>query len=171
MKIAITDACIFIDLYELNLTTAFFQLNLEVHATLDVYFELYPEQQKLLDAFASVDKLFLHDITHKDRIAIYEIEFPRSLSDVDKTVLYIAQKQNAMVLSSDKAVRNYAKKQVIDYHGILWIFDQLVDQNILSTNEATSHLEKLMKLNLIYGSNQKLKREFEKRFHHWKRNN
>lgn len=167
MKIAITDACIFIDLHDLDLTTAFFQLNLEVHTTLDVYFELYQEQQKLLDAFASMKKFYLHEITHEDRLTIYETEYPRSLSDVDKTVLYLAQQQKAMVLSSDKAVRSYAKKQAINYHGILWIFDQLVQQNILSHSSASTYLEKLMELNLIYVNNRKLKSELEKRFELW----
>ena len=45
MKIAITDACIFIDLIELRLTSQFFRLQLEIHTSLDVYNELYPEHR------------------------------------------------------------------------------------------------------------------------------
>ncbi len=48
MKLAITDACIFIDLIELRLTSEFFKLPIEIHTSLDVYNELYPEQKEIL---------------------------------------------------------------------------------------------------------------------------
>lgn len=51
MKIAITDACIFIDLHDLDLTTAFFSLNFEIHTSLDVFNELYLAQQQPLTEF------------------------------------------------------------------------------------------------------------------------
>lgn len=51
MKLAITDACIFIDLHELDLTVKFFSLEIEVHTSLDVFNELYPDQQKILKAY------------------------------------------------------------------------------------------------------------------------
>ena len=41
LRIAVTDACIFIDLYDLGLVNAFFQLEIEIHTTTSVYFELY----------------------------------------------------------------------------------------------------------------------------------
>jgi hypothetical protein len=36
MKIVVTDACIFIDVIELQLTGRFFGLNLDIHTTADV---------------------------------------------------------------------------------------------------------------------------------------
>jgi hypothetical protein len=49
IKVAVTDACIFIDLYELGLTNSFFALDLEAHTTLAVLNELYSEQQQILN--------------------------------------------------------------------------------------------------------------------------
>ena len=112
MKIAITDACIFIDLIELRLTSHFLGFKLEIHTSLDVYNELYLEQQELLKAYQSTGKLIIHNLSQDDRIQIQQEVFPRSLSEIDKSVLFLASKHNAMVLSSDKAVRNYAKYQV-----------------------------------------------------------
>lgn len=51
MKIAITDACIFIDIIELRLTSEFFSLPIEIHTSPDVYYELNPVQQDLLKAY------------------------------------------------------------------------------------------------------------------------
>jgi hypothetical protein len=167
MRIAITDACIFIDLHDLDLTISFFSLELEVHTSLDVFNELYPEQQQLLNAFTSVDKLKVHNLGDDDRNEIMGTKYPRALSEVDKTVLHLAVKHDAIVLSSDRSVRNYVKSQAIDYHGIIWIFDQFIEQKILTTEEARNKLLELIKLNLIYQNNTKLIKEFKKRLDKW----
>jgi len=167
MKIAITDACIFIDLHDLNLTISFFSLDLEVHTSLDVFNELYPEQQNLLKAFISVNKLTIHNLLEIDRLEILEAGYPRFLSEMDKTVLHLAKKYNVTVLSSDKLVRNYAKSQAIDYHGMLWIFDQFILEKILTTQEAIGKLNDLIRLNIIYQNNAKLMSEFKKRLDKW----
>ena len=41
MKLAITDACIFIDICDLEITQPFFALDLEIHTSVDVFNELY----------------------------------------------------------------------------------------------------------------------------------
>lgn len=170
MKLAITDACIFIDLHDLDLTVAFFSLDLEIHTSLDVFNELYPEQKTVLNAFLSVEKLYIHNIDAKSRLEIMETAYPLGLSEVDKTVLYLAKKYDALVLSSDKAVRNFAKKHTIDYHGILWIFDQMIAQEKMTKNSAILKLTELISKNRIYQNNVKLRGEFQKRIDRWKLN-
>jgi len=132
MKIAVTDACIFIDLIELQLSSEFFRLPLEIYTSLDVYNELYDEQKEILKAYQSVGKLLIYNISSEEKEQIEGIKFPRSLSENDKTVIFLADKFNAIVISSDKAVRNFAKSKAIEYHGMLWIFDRLVEETIIS---------------------------------------
>lgn len=60
VKIAVTDANIFIDLYNLGLTQSFFSLEFEIHTTSAVLFELYAEQQEILQAYQSVGRLEVH---------------------------------------------------------------------------------------------------------------
>jgi len=144
MKLAVTDACIFIDLIELHLMSEFFALPLEVHTTLDVFNELYAEQKEILKAYRSVGKLTIHNLTSEERSQIQEENFPRSLSDNDKSVIFLADKLDAKVISSDKAVRNYAKSKAIDFHGMLWIFDKLIEYKLISPFEAAS------KINILF---------------------
>lgn len=167
MKIAITDACIFIDLIELRLTSQFFGLQVEVHTSLDVYNELYPEQQELLKAYQSIGKLIIHNLTPEEKIQIQNETFPRSLSEIDKSVLFLAEKHNAMVISSDKSVRNYAKSRSIEYHGIFWIFDCLIDLNIISGPDAIKKIQKLISNNIFYRNNMELVAEINKRIVKW----
>lgn len=167
MRIAITDACIFIDLCDLQLTVLFFNLELEVHTSVDVLNELYEYQRQILFDFQSVGKLRAHNISEAEKIKILSTPYPRSLSDSDKTVLFLASKLEAMVLSSDKTVRNEAKRNSIPYHGMIWIFDQLVNSGLLAQNEACIKLKHLITTNLVYKNNNELVAEMEKRLAMW----
>ena len=168
LKIAVTDANIFIDLYDLGLTNMFFNLELEIHTSSSVLFELYSEQQQILQAYQSVGKLNVHNLQEIDFIDIYNEEYPKSLSEADKSVLHIANKINACVLSSDKTLRNCAKNKKIEYHGMIWILDKLVETNILKANEAKLKLKQLTAVNFLFRNNQKLAEEIEKRLKTWK---
>lgn len=169
MRIAITDACIFIDLHNLILIEHFFGIDLEIHTSLDVVNELFESQKQQLISFAEAGKLVIHSIGEKERLNILQTPFPRALSEVDKTVLFLASKLDAVIVSSDKAVRNYAKKQSIEYHGMLWILDRLVELRLLSKAEACLKLEKLIKGNMVYQNNVELVSEMNKRLRMWNR--
>ncbi|MGN6298313.1 MAG: hypothetical protein ACTHM7_16100 [Ginsengibacter sp.] len=169
MRLAITDACIFIDLYALQLTASFFKLDFEIHTSVDVLNELYENQQQALSVFQLAGKLTAHNITQEEKTEILSIVYPRSLSDSDKTVLYLAAKLNAMVLSSDKTVRNSAKKSAIPYHGMIWIFDQLINRELISMREASAKLKRLITGNLVYQNNKELVEEMQRRLIQWEK--
>lgn len=168
MKLAITDACIFIDLHLLELVVPFFELDIEVHTSLDVFNELNDEQKHLLSAYLSMSKLTVHIMQHEERIAIHQTGYPRALSEMDCTVLHLAAKLDAVVLSSDKAVRNYAKRNSIEYHGMLWILDELIKQGRIEASTAASKLKQLMTSNYIYQNNAVLVKEMNKRLNIWR---
>ena len=90
------------------------------------------------------------------------------MSETDKSVLHIANKINACVLSSDKALRNCAKNKDIEYHGIIWIFDEFVETATLTPKEAKAKLNQLITSNFLFRNNQKLVEEIEKRLDRWK---
>lgn len=167
MRIAVTDACIFIDIIELGLADVFFNLNVEIHTTLDVINELYPSQQHALKAFIASKRLTVHCLTEEDMLEMSKWVFPKSLSQVDRTVLFAAKKIDAMVISSDKLVRNYAKGMSIEYHGMLWVFDELVEYDFLSRTSAAKKLKELISMNAIYQNNKTLMEEFFARIHDW----
>lgn len=167
MRIAITDACIFIDLYSLDIIPQFFNLEIEVHTSQDVLNELFSHQKEILIAYQAVSKLTVHIITEEDRKVIYQTKYPKSLSDNDKTVIHLAIKLDAMLISSDKAVRNYAKSLAIEYHGMLWILDRLVEKKLLSKKEASQKLKKLVSTNFVYQNNIEINHEMQKRLKLW----
>lgn len=167
MKLVVTDACIFIDVIELQLASEFFGLELEIHTTVDVINELFPQQQQLLRAYVQGGRLTVHTLTSTDQQAILHENFPRALSPEDCSVIYIARKLKAIVLSSDKPVRTHAKNLSIEYHGMFWIFDKLVEEKLLTGAIATNKLKSLIQSNLIYKGNLEMTKEAEKRFQMW----
>lgn len=167
MRIAVTDACIFIDVIELGLAELFFNLHIEIHTTLDVINELYPSQQHVLEQFIDAKKLSVHCLTEVEMLEMNTMVLSKSLSQVDRTVLFLAQKIDAIVISSDKLVRNSAKGKSIEYHGMLWVFDELVKYDFLSRQSAAVKLKELISMNAIYQNNKILMEEFFVRIHDW----
>ena len=167
VRVAVTDANIFIDLYDLGLTKSFFNLELEIHTTSAVLYELYSEQQEVLQAYQSVGMLSVHNLQEQDFIEIYNENYPKSLSEADKSVIHVANKINACVLSSDKTLRNCAKNKDIEYHGMIWIFDKFVETTVLTPKEAKAKLNQLVASNFIFRNNQKVIEEIEKRLKNW----
>lgn len=168
MKIVVTDACIFIDVINLNLTAKFFSLELEIHTTADIINELYPSQQQILEGNKLSTKLTVHVLSGEDQLTQMTEEHPKALTPEDLSVIFIARKLgDATVLSSDKPLRKYAKKLSIEYHGMLWILDQLVDQRALLKPEAITKLKAWINSNLIYRDNAEIQGEVENRIKAW----
>lgn len=168
MRLAVTDACIFIDLIVLDLVEPFFEMPFDIHTTFDVFDELYPEQQQKLSVYQSANQLTIHNLIQEDKEKIQETVFPRALSDNDKTVIYLADKLHALLLSSDKPVRNYSKAKSIEYHGMLWIFDKLLESNKITFQLAIQKINELTAKNIVYQNNMELTSEIAKRILHWK---
>ncbi len=167
MKIAVSDACIFIDLFELNLISFFLALPLEIHTSFDVFQDLHLHQQQFLQTYLSAGKLSIHILTMEDKLKILNTHYPKGLSEDDKTVLYLAEALNALVISGDKAVRLQAKKRAIEYHGMLWIFDQLLSSSAISRGDACLRLKKLIVTNPLYQINAQIVIEVDQRLKLW----
>lgn len=167
MRIVVTDACIFIDVIELQLTSKFFGLELEIHTTIDVLNELYPSQLQILEAWRVNNKLKVHILSAADQISLMSNEYPRALTPEDRSVIFVARKLEAIVLSSDKPVRNYAKKIAIEYHGMIWIFDKLVEQGLITIDEAATKIIQMVNSNIIYKNNLEMQAEIQKRVLLW----
>ncbi len=86
MRVAVTDACVFIDLIELDMIASFFQLDLELHTTVAVLDKLFLEQKQILEAYQSVGKLLVHNLGEVDFQEMKKIPFPRGLSQEDRSV-------------------------------------------------------------------------------------
>lgn len=84
LTIAITDACIFIDLFDLDLISSFFNLELEIHTSIGVFYEINEQQQQeVLKKYQADGKLIIHNLQEDDFIKIHSENYPISLSEAE----------------------------------------------------------------------------------------
>ena len=164
MRVAISDSWIFSDLSSLELTQPFFGLKLEVHTCCEVMNELYPECRQALVPFSSAGQLIVHTLAEADHKAIVARNYPRSFSHSEKFVLYLADRIEALVLSSDKTICKYTG---CPDHGLLWIFDRLVDGGVLAKTDAFTQLKFFIESHPLYKNSKELCNEKNDRLRRW----
>jgi predicted nucleic acid-binding protein len=143
MKIAITDANIFIDIYKIGGLGWFSMLELEVHTTNWIINELTADQRVAVESIV----MTTHDVSIE---SIQRLELPSGLSEADKSIICCAElfiADDYAVLSNDNQLRKWCQTHQIKIHGVLWIFDNLVEKGLMLPSEAHDYLHNLMKIN------------------------
>jgi rRNA-processing protein FCF1 len=147
MKIAITDANIFIDLIKLELFGCLFKLNFEIHTTREVYDQLKSEQKIIAKTYEDNGLLKIRDFTFEELSDIYEMECPSGLELADKTVYYYSTKTEAIVLSGDQKLRKFCLLKKIEVKGLIWLFDEFIARQLISKSIAIEKMEHLLSFN------------------------
>ncbi|MFA5269855.1 MAG: hypothetical protein WC379_17960 [Methanoregula sp.] len=68
----------------------------------------------------------------------------KNLSVYDISAFILARDQKIILLSGDDALRKFALLQGVEVHGILWIMDQLIAQDLLRKQEAARALQQII---------------------------
>lgn len=147
MRIAITDANIFIDLTKLKALQHLFVMDLEIITTREVYDELYEWQQELLATFVTTGKLTIHSFSAEEWELLSRLPDRRGLTQQDKTVLFLAQMKEAIVLSGDGPLRKHCKELRLEVRGILWILERFITHKLVTHQEAVTLLNELQVFN------------------------
>lgn len=141
-EIVIKDSCILFDLIDLELMPDFFKLELEILTTPQVIDEITDEEQMtIVTKYINDGKLIVDANGSLESIQLIYDEC-LGLSYPDSSVLELAIRIGAVVLSSDKSLRNEVIRRNLTVRGVLWIIDELVNDSIISIEQA------LIKLNL-----------------------
>lgn len=150
MKILVNDTNIFIDLHSVGLLQAMCLLPYEIHTVDFVVAEITDESQRsvfenLVDSGHIQINCFTAD--EVSEIVKEYSEVSGNLSVTDCSVCYFARKHGVPMLTGDGRLRKYAERQSIEVHGVLFIFDELVRQAIISPSVAADRLEALFSIN------------------------
>jgi hypothetical protein len=166
MKILVNDTNIFIDLHSVGLLEEMCRLPYEIHTVDFVVAEIADaDQRRIFDGLVAQGGIFIDGFTADEVIEIVEEHSSVSgnLSIPDCSVCYFARKHNVPMLTGDRRLRRYAEEQSIEVHGILFIFDELVRHDIISTSMAADRLEELFAINARLP-----KTEIRNRINRWK---
>jgi hypothetical protein len=67
------------------------------------------------------------------------------LSVEDVSVYFLSRKHNTIILSNDGLLRELADASRIEYHGTLWILEEMIREEILQPQDAASALRSMLK--------------------------
>jgi hypothetical protein len=152
MKIAVQDANVLIDLELAGLFDLWFQTGIETHTTDFIRVELEKGGHIQALAYFESGQVKEHELTFEDIMAVSELE--REISSKAKfndcSVLFLAIKLDAILLSGDKPLRKAGKQRQVEIHGTLWIFDQLVEMKLLPGGIAAAKLKHLRSLDRFF---------------------
>ncbi len=150
LKIAINDANLFIDLIEINLLESFFELPLFFHTTNLVLNELDIAQGEQIKLFVLKGKLKIRDLDREEieSLGLLAVQ-SRKLSIADLSLYFHAKELNyCMILTGDNKLKKEAQKQGFEVHGILWVFEKLVENKLIINDIAVEKLQELMRINM-----------------------
>ena len=165
-RIVISDTNIILDLLFLNMLDDFFSLPCDICTTDLVIDEIVqPAQQKIIDSFVKSRKLEVVQFSPSEfsNITNLFVMNPNNASLTDCSVWYYAKQTNGRLLTGDGKLRKAAENDNVKVSGILYVFDNLIEYEILSRNKAADLLENLIKVNMRLP-----KDECEKRILSWR---
>ncbi|MDE6444282.1 MAG: type II toxin-antitoxin system VapC family toxin [Muribaculaceae bacterium] len=165
MEIIVNDTNIFIDLHSIGLLEALCELPYDVRTVDFVIAEITdPEQSEALSALATERKIRIEsfDAEELGEIITEHSSVPGNISIPDCSVCYYARKHTATLLTGDRQLRRYAEASKVSVRGVLFLFDELVANNIIPSHQAAAKLLELVAINVRLP-----KAEIEKRINNW----
>lgn len=146
--LVVQDACILLDLLDLQLLEAFFCLDLHVLTTQFVIDEIKrPDQRARVQFF--IDKRVLEVDETEALMDVLKLKSSfKALSVADCSVLEVAIRLKATILSADGGLRKIAKRENCIIHGTIWILEELCRNNHLSKEATIEHLEQYAVINI-----------------------
>ena len=145
MKVFINDANILIDLVKLHIEEAFLSLHFDLYTTDFVFYELTDAQQQSVTS----DRLkVIRTETTEDFAGITALNNSHNgVSFEDCSVWYYSQKMIATLITGDSTLRKKVIRSGLEVKGIIFILEEIKNQQKLPLNECIQKLEELKLLN------------------------
>lgn len=149
MIIVVNDACLIIDMLKINLSDQFFRLPFDMHTTDLVESEITDENAERFKHYVDNQSIQIHGLSSEKWVEVQNI-FSKNLSSLslaDCSCLWLCQNLSATLLTSDGKLKKTAIDNSVPVHGILWVFEQLINFEIINKSEASNKLMDLMEIN------------------------
>lgn len=150
MEIVVSDTNIFIDLSSVDLLDDFFQLPIKIHTVDFVVNEIKEASQaRVINAHIAKGDLIVKCFTIDEVAEIYNLQSSVSgnLSFIDCSVWHYAKENDYILLTGDRQLRDRAIRSNVRVNGILFVFDLLIDNKVISYQKAVDCLKNLMLIN------------------------
>lgn len=140
--VCVTDANIWIDLHNADLLDAAFELD-HTWRTPNIIVQdevLTVDRDLLVDLGLDVRTLSGDEL---NRILTLNGQYPQP-SPKDLSVLVVADEDDGIVVSGDGPLRDAAENEDMTVHGVLWVLDRLVNDEIIAEPRAAAALNAML---------------------------
>jgi predicted nucleic acid-binding protein len=167
MNLLISDTCILIDLYNGNLLDKIMQFPYKLGIPDAILSDAFsdevelgePGSEEILGAGFEV-----YSLESEELVEVFRLNGKYSRpSLIDIFGLVLAKKHGAILLTGDKKLREAAQSEGVEFKGILWILDELIEHSIINKETATDSLQEILDKGAYLP-----KTECLKRFEQWK---
>jgi rRNA-processing protein FCF1 len=151
MKIIIHDANVLIELFTSELLEPQCKLNFRMMTTSLVWREVNRKRQKPRLRRVAERGIFGVEPVGAESLAemgTLQMDLTAGLSLEDTSVLFLASRERAILLTGDGALRWCVSERGITVQGMLWILDPLVARKVMAAGVAVDRLERLQKMGL-----------------------
>ena len=139
-----SDTNIWIDFFEINHLDHPFLLGHEFYLSTDAYEDELIRSDELRKALLAFG-LRLADITEEEfTMAESYRNTYRRLSLYDAFALAIAKARSWTLLTGDQPLRTAAEREGIECHGVIWVYDELLLNNRISSDEFRGAMQLLL---------------------------
>ncbi len=141
MKIIVSDASIIFDLSKFSLIDDLFDIGYEIQIPIFIYNEL----KRGVDKASLIQKgIVIAHFEGEDLIKIQQIRDMRPrISFPDASGIYLANKENAILLTADQAMYNTAIEISVTTYRTLWLVKQVFLQNQSKKDKILSALTRM----------------------------
>ena len=149
MLLAMSDASVLVDMAQTKLLSPMTRLPYEIVAPDFVIEEITrQEETRAIDALVRGKKLTVLTATRDDLRRVEELQQSQArLSFADCSVVVLAERYAAMILTNDLRMRKVSEGKGLTCHGTIWIVRQLVQQNAVGAERALRALYLLVDIN------------------------
>jgi len=140
--LCVADASVLIDFLSVGMETLLFNKPFECMTTDLVFQEIadQDEQDRLLSLGLEVKELSGDEVA---QIATLKGN-TRGLSVEDLSAYVAAEASQAILLSGDRLLRNFAQRTGIEVHGTIWIMFELMSNRIITEEQAKDGLRRMI---------------------------
>ena len=141
-KICIIDATILLDFIAGDIFDTLFSLPVDFLTS-----DFVADEVSKTYSFEDLEGFGLQvlELSEEQMLEIEDLQIHHlELSPSDLSVYVLAKSMTALLISGDSPLREMAESQRIEYHGTLWLMEELVTRELLSTEHATRALNKML---------------------------
>lgn len=140
MHVLISDANILIDMHEGGILNEMFQLQITFKIPDALYEEELSEYYPQLVSLG----LITEELSGEGMLEVMGLnEKYRGPSFYDCLALALAKQENCPLLSGDGALRKAANREGVEVRGTIWIVEELVKSEIITTEQAQTSYESM----------------------------